>query len=102
MTGNVDHEGPSDAGGADGVAGATENVGEEITAGPDKGALTGSVAAVEVAVDALEESLAPSHWERAICGRGHLVEALMGNPVDDPEVAEAGELVERESAGPEG
>ena len=101
MAGNSDHEGPSDAGGAASAAGAVENVGEGIGTDADTEVLTGSVAAVEVAVDVLEETLAPSHWERAICGRLHLVIALPGNSVGGPEVAEAVELVERESAGPE-
>ena len=34
-------------------------------------------------------------------GRCHLVEALLGNLVDGPEVTEAGEFVEREPCGPE-
>ena len=56
MAGNFEHEGPGDAGGAEGAAGAAENMGEEITAGAgaDTEAPTGTVAVVKVAWDALE------------------------------------------------
>ena len=103
MAVNDEHEGPGDAGGAEGVAGAVENAGMEIPAGAgaDTEAPTGTVASVEVCGEALEETPAPTLWERASCGQCHLVEAPLGNLVDGPEVVEERELAERKPGGTE-